>query len=209
MTSWAFYHGWAMDPGCFAPLAEALGGNSWFFDRGYTNAPSLNAPKGGKWNIITHSMGLWQVPKPFLESCDLLVVLGGFESFVPTEPRAKRLVSRSLKGLDQGLLSDPITTLRQFYQLCDVPLSLTPKWDQLDVALLQEDLSRLSQETWEPPTTGPKTLLIQGETDQVALPSQGLHLAEKLGSPVKGLPQTGHGCKLDTPELLRSLILQA
>jgi len=209
LKQWAFYPGWAMDPAAFVPLARRLGGKSWFFDRGYTGNPSTPAPETGRWNIVTHSMGLWHVPFDLLVSCESIFILGGFDVFIPEHSRGKKMVSRYINNLRRGLVGSPQKTLGQFHQLCGLPPEFCPAPGSWDIPLLTADLARLETEHWDGHRFLKDPVLFHGDQDQVVLNSQGSKLGEKLGCSVKWLPQTGHGCKIDQPDELTDLMQQA
>ena len=207
MRSWAFYHGWAMGPWFFEPLAQALGGQHWFFDRGYTNHPTAEQPPGSGWTIVTHSMGLWQVPSTVLDTAEALVILGGFQTFVPQEKQGLALVRRNLTQMQRRLLTHPIEVIGQFLELCrSEGHPAIPQAEAYNLPLLAQDLEQLATGTWTYCDKIAKTVLIQGEQDKVVFPSQAQALAQQLNTKLLWVSETGHDCHYSQPAQLASMI---
>ncbi|OGH00040.1 MAG: hypothetical protein A2600_13835 [Candidatus Lambdaproteobacteria bacterium RIFOXYD1_FULL_56_27] len=194
VSGWACYHGWATGPWFFEGLLQDLGGPAWRFDRGYFGTPSPDRPPRGDWKVITHSMGLWQVPPDWWAEAKELVVLGGFARFLPPQPSP---TLRGYKRLVQGLERDLEGTLAQFYGLCFGPTGPVPKVPLgAKLEVLRTDLKRLGEVELdlEPLAQVPRILLLQGQEDQVVDPflSKAFGLALPQADKVE-VEAVGHG----------------
>ena len=194
MSGWACYHGWATGPWFFGALLRELGGPSWAFDRGYFGAPSPDRPPQGDWRVITHSMGLWQVPSDWWPEVKELVILSGFARFLPPQPSPAH---RGYRRLVQGLEKDLNGTLAQFYGLCfgpEGPVPPVPEGGKFGA--LGTDLKRLAEAELDlrPVAQVPRILLVQGLEDQVVDPLQSKALSQALPQATKvEVKAAGHG----------------
>ncbi|TYT74648.1 alpha/beta fold hydrolase [Desulfobotulus mexicanus] len=139
-------HGWAQSPDFWAPLRafiekpEAL----CLLDRGYFGSqhlPSLPQHAGVK-GIITHSFGLHLVPEIWLKQADFIIIVSGFNSFLPEERSRRRRSERILYLMQKKLKENPEALVALFRSLCGQKENI--RSGSVNTALMAEDLQNLA-----------------------------------------------------------------
>lgn len=206
-------HGWAQSPDFWAPLAslmkrpEAL----CLMDRGYFGRPHLpTLPRhSGVKGIVTHSFGLHLVPDVWLKQADFIIIVSGFNSFLPEERSRRRRSERILYLMQKKLKENPEGLVALFRSLCG---QKEAGQRPVNTTLMAEDLQSLVHSRLDPELffTIPVIHILHGRKDKVvdasraealhaAFPHARLHMVE----------EADHGLPLTHPEILVELMTRA
>lgn len=185
-----FQHGWAHvkeDWDEWKPRITPYG-KGIFLDRGYfSNAPpEMVTPPTETESIvlITHSFGLHLLPQYLFSHASLVVIIGGFATFHPSEASANKRSKRILDRMLKNLSSNPQQVLKEFFHNSYSPLP-SPNIELLDrpnISRLLSDLRDLDQQMFKLKLLEniPKIIILHGQQDQIIPMTKGLDLQNKL-----------------------------
>lgn len=168
-----FYHGWGCDARVWDPVVAALPKSvkvtRW--ERGYFG-PSMEVDERefSEPVLVTHSMGLLQVPSTVLASASGLVVLDGFVRFVPEGHEIG--VRKALRAMHRQASTDPCLLVRNFREAAGMPDYAVDVSD-VHVELLVNDLDRLSEDSADVESLAqvPRLEFIQSRDDRIVHPA--------------------------------------
>ena len=170
--------------------------------------------------VVTHSFGLHLLPNRLIQAAHQLVIVGGFISFHPDEPAARKRSKRIISLMLEKLSHDPQAVLQDFYRLCSTdgataepPLASgsSTRRDQLSrqsvlpdtsvmfsqaaVDRLKNDLSALSEpvHTLRAVSDIQHVVVVHGQRDAVVPVQKAMELNESVaGSTCRIHPLAGH-----------------
>jgi pimeloyl-[acyl-carrier protein] methyl ester esterase len=194
-----FQHGWAFDSSSWDKWKSLFSSTSQIKanDRGYfgeqqnhifeiTNSFKI---------IICHSLGLHLLSKELLESCDLLMIFGGFFHFHPSSTKENRRSKLVLKRMIKQLEKNPESVLQNFYQNVFFPQpyqnqpQIISNFEQLKSDLILLDESYFELENFEGVN---QVLIFHGEQDQIVPFTLGKELSIKTNFLLHSFPEEGH-----------------
>lgn len=142
-----FVHGWGCDAHVWdAVLAEIpTSARVTLWDRGYFGEPG-EIPEGAFSDavIVTHSMGILQIPPAQMARASALLAVNGFVDFVPEGFESE--VRNPLRAMKRQLAADASVLVRNFREAAGMD---GYPFDEATIRseLLAKDLDRLMQET--------------------------------------------------------------
>ncbi|MCW7754172.1 alpha/beta hydrolase [Desulfobotulus sp. H1] len=203
-------HGWAQSPDFWAPLGvvlekpEAL----CLLDRGYFGSPCLpSLPRdAGIKGIVTHSFGLHLIPDVWLKQADFIVIVAGFNSFLPADRSRRRRSERILYLMQKKLKENPEALVALFRRLCGQKENLRSGF--VNTALMAEDLQNLAHSRLDLDLflKIPVIHIIHGRQDKVVDASRAEELQAALPHARLHMVEDGdHGIPLTHAEMLGEL----
>lgn len=208
---WITCHGWGLDASIFSNWETELpeGVRLDHCDRGYLGSDRDAAFSAqADWKLLVlHSFGLHWCPRDLLSRADELVILSGFASFHPADPRQQRLSRFGVERMLNLLERNPEALVREFHRRVFEPDSPDElEWERLNADLLQRDLKRLNEVelNTDPFRHLHAITVVGGDVDRILQPDCQRELLEQLpGSPRQiNYAREGHAAGLSRPELL-------
>lgn len=134
-----FMHGWSYDKDFFKLVADVLGKNSYFYNRGYYDYKEVpELPKDESNIAITHSMGIYFLLEDYkMDDFDKIIIINGFSCFLRAVPR------KQLLEMKKNLLRNFSSTIRHFSMGAGDLNRKIPKKEDCEVADLIRDINLL------------------------------------------------------------------
>lgn len=218
------FHGWALSPGVWDGLINALKSNEnpdsnlnfnfHLYNRGYFSAESSNyfSTGSGTTVIVTHSLGLHFVPLSLLHKADFIFVVSGFLNFHKFGGSyTKRIVNKMIEKLKL----EPETVLREFYKNMFLPNVIDDEFMKeeikgINVQRLMDDLNYLNDViiTQRIFSSRSRISLMHGEGDRISSHRHSLNWMMKMNN-VSGriIRNAGHSLPITHTKLISEYIL--
>ncbi len=200
------YHGWGFDSGFWNPLKAELADHILFktADRGYFGGEFIpDFDNNSKVKVLfLHSFGLHWCPPEKKEKADIVIILNGFDSFLPLENPAKSRSKKVLMGMIDHFKKDPKAVLKAFYKNCFSSTDTAePDLNWINRSLLLNDLKSLNKTKLKlTKETKADWLIVDSEKDRIVPGNRGQELLAFLGADkyqkkeegVHAFPATNH-----------------
>lgn len=141
--------GYFQTPAQLPALHDAFGSSIDSLTQTGDSEPTLSV-------LVTHSLGLHLVPLEYFQHANLLVIVGGFLHFHPTDLRAGQVSRRIISRMKDKVSKDVRQVLADFHAGCfgnastQWPLIPLPPRDEANVELLGHDLHLLDTAYFNP-----------------------------------------------------------
>lgn len=205
------YHGWACDRDDWKAWKEVLPSEYTFelWDRGYFG----NKREITRTNIdivITHSMGLLQVPDTILSQAKVLIALHPFAFFPSTVPELAERVVQQIHQMIKNMTVRPSDQIHFFRRQAGLE-DRSFEQDHLDIPLLIADLNRLKTEmiNFDLIRSIPKVLWVHEDQDSIIPIQSRLELEKEFPNHNHFLEGRGsHSYCLKHPETIISRLFR-
>ncbi len=205
-------HGWGFDQDCWKQwdfsLFKELDIQKKCFEEGYffQEREDFIQYSPGKNILISHSFGLHLASKKIYEMLDLLVIIGGFISFLPNDPLKRDHTKRALEMMREAIPLDATSVLKKFYEKCSCPWQ--HKNTQVNEFRLLHDLKMLENSVFDIQLLRkvPKILILHGKKDRIVFLEKAYEMHNQLLKSQLVVLDDGHGLPFTQPQECQKLI---
>jgi pimeloyl-ACP methyl ester carboxylesterase len=198
-------HGWGFDRSCWDTFLPAEQGLDVILpDRGYFSTPiEEEIAHKDIAAIICHSFGLYLIPEALFSRCQLLVLLGCFQSFHGESPGEGKKTTGFIESMLHDLHTTPGLLFEKFYKNCGCSIPV-PAEKNMNIDLLSDDLRVLNDNLFDLDKIRhiPQILLLHGDKDRIVP----LQRSRKIAANIKNaslieVQHAGHALPFSHPEI--------
>lgn len=170
------FHGWGFSAGIWTEIEEELNRIDGLMirhaDRGYfgnSTLPEFEYSDSIKM-VMVHSYGLHWCPAKWIESADHVIIISGFLSFHPPDPKMNRRSKHILRQMKSRFIEKPEEVLDQFYDHVFDPVAVScQRGTSINHDKLLEDLEDLETSLMTPDLLykADKVTILHGEDDRI------------------------------------------